>query len=69
VKDTRTQGDAVAESHEDGFPDEEIADNFDIAEDVAREQFISPKEGTSFLLPRILPGTAKPSRPVFSRIA
>jgi uncharacterized protein (DUF433 family) len=37
VKDTRMQADSVIENYEDGSPVEEIADNFDIPENVVRE--------------------------------
>ncbi len=37
VKDTRMQADSVVENFEDGSPVEEIADNFDIPEEIVRE--------------------------------
>ncbi len=37
VKDTRMQADSVVENYEDGSPIEEIADNFDIPENIIRE--------------------------------
>jgi uncharacterized protein (DUF433 family) len=37
LKDTRVQADSIVENFEDGSTVEEIADDFDIAEDVIRE--------------------------------